>query len=216
MAGSIDSTRRLREAAAVVAVCTLLTPGCATTKIQAQWADPGFRDHPLQGAKVLVVCTADEAAVRHICQDETVARIAAIGAQPLTAPEEVSPTSKAGAADTHALALARGMGAKAVFATSYTRDASIAGPSTTIGIGVGSSTGWGGGSVSVGGIGVSVPVGGAHVESAYGANMTLTEVASGRLMWTIKVSAPSSRDAAVQIRDITRIAVDDAQRAGLF
>ena len=216
----MDGSPRLYKvwcSAAAVAIGTLLNAGCASNRIQAQWVDPAFSDRPLQGAKVLVACTAEETAVQRICQDEVAARLAAAGAQPVIASDRDRPGVVAGKVDDRALEAARRVGAKAVFASAVGRDSSIAGPSTTIGIGVGSSSGgWGSGTRTGGGVGMSVPVGGNRLESVYGANMVLTDVESGRVMWTIKVVAPSSHAASAQISDLAKTAVDEAQRAGLF
>jgi hypothetical protein len=208
---------RSHKAAAAVVLGVLLSTGCASTRMEAQWADPAFANQPLQGAKVLVVCAAKETVVRRVCQDEIAARIRAIGAQPLTASGADREAASAGAIDgDKALAAAREMDAKALFTATISRaSSSVVGPSTTVGVGVGSG-GWGGGTRVGGGVGISFPVGGSRVDDAYGANMVLTDVATGRIMWTIKVTAPASRDVGAQIRELARAGVESAQASGLF
>ena len=63
---------------------------------------------------------------------------------------------------------------------------------------------------------VSVPVGGAGVSTGYAANMVLTDVATGRVMWTSKVTAPASLDVNAQIGQLAKAGVEAAQKAGLF
>jgi len=192
-----------------------LVAGCASPKIPAQWTDPAFANHPLRGAKVLVACEAEDTAIRQICQDEVAARLSAAGVQPVKAatPQEAN----AGRRDDALLAEARGAGAKAAFATTVTRDASVIGSGTTIGIGVGTSSGgWGSGTVVGGGVGMSAPIGGTRVDYAYGANMVLTDVATSKLMWTMKAVAPASQDVVGQVRQLAKIGVEEAQKAGMF
>lgn len=218
MIGRIVDMAHPRTAAAIVMLGALSTAGCTTTRTQAQWTDPAFSNHSLQGAKVLVVCGAQETVVRRICQDEVAARIRAIGADPLTAPDAERVVTGAGEIDADkALTAARGMDAKGLFATTVSRDSRdvVVGPSTTVGVGVGSG-GWGGGTRVATGVGVSFPVGDSRPVDGYGANMVLTDVATGRLMWTIKVTAPPLRDLGAQIRELAKSGVEAAQSAGLF
>lgn len=215
MTGSSLLINRAYSALAIAAISALFIAGCAATRIQAQWTDPASSNHPLQGAKVLIVCAAEGSAILRVCQEEVAARIAALGAQPLTAADRDQLAAAAGAKNDQALEVARGIGAKALLTMAVRREATVPGPSTTLGIGIG-SWGWGSGSAVGGGAGVSVPVGGTHVETAYGADMTLTDVASGRMMWTATVISPASSDAGAQIRDIAKTGVAAAQRAGLF
>jgi len=194
---------------------TLLAQGCASTKIPAQWTDSAFATRSLHGAKVLVACEAEDTATRRICQDEVAARLSAAGVEPVKAATPQEPGSSR--RDDALLVEAHEMGAKAVFATTVTRDASVIGSRTTIGIGVGTSSGgWGSGTVVGGGVGVSAPIGGTRVDYAYGASMALTDVAANKLMWTMKAVAPASQDVVGQIRQLAKIGVEEAQKAGMF
>jgi hypothetical protein len=208
-------------AAALLALVGVLIAGCASTRIQAQWTDPRFADHSLRGAKVLVVCDAQETAVRRICEEQLSAHVAASGATPVTGPESDSRAAGAGSIDEGILAAARSAGAKAILASTIAPDATVVSPGPTVGFGIGGfggSGGWRGASgVGVGGgVGVSVPVGGGHVSTAYAANMVLTDVASGRMMWTSKVAGPASQDVGAQIGKLAKTGIDAAREAGLF
>jgi hypothetical protein len=109
------------------------------------------------------------------------------------------------------LSAAREAGARAVLTSRIAPDATVVSPRPSIGIGVGS---WGG---SVGSsVGVSVPVGGERVNTAYGADLVLTDVASGRMMWTSKITTPASRDVNAQLAKLAKSGVDAAKQAGLF
>jgi hypothetical protein len=215
MTGATILAHRAWRAFAALAVSALLIAGCASTRIQAQWTDPASANHPLRGAKVLIVCAAEGSTILRLCQEEVAARIATLGAQPVTASDRDQLAAGAGGKSDKALEAARGIGATALLAMAVRREATVPGPSTTIGIGIG-SWGWGGGGAVGGGAGVSVPVGATRVESAYGADMTLTDVATGRTMWTATVISPASSDVGAQIRDIAKTGVAAAQRAGLF
>jgi len=202
-----------RLLAALVAATTLLVTGCAGgTRVQAQWSDPQFAGRSLRGAKVLVVCDAAEPVIRRICQDKLAAYVGAIGATVVTVPEELS----AGPSD-RTLAAARKTGATAVFGSSIAHEAGPMGAGPQVGIGVG-GIGGGGGSVSGGGVGISLPIGGggAQLDPGYAADMLVTDVASGRLMWTSKVTTSGWSDLETKINDLVRVGVEAAQKAGML
>jgi hypothetical protein len=67
-----------------------------------------------------------------------------------------------------------------------------------------------------GGIGVGFPVGGEQVHTAYAADMTLTDVATGRLMWTSKITTPASHDMTEQVTQLVEVGVQSAQQAGFL
>jgi len=195
-------------AAALVAASGLFIAGCASTRLDAQWSDPQFQGRSLRGAKVLVVCDANEPVVRQICQDKLAAQVAASGATPVMSPEHVA----AGPSD-KTLAAARTAGATAVFGSTIAPDAAIVGAGPTFGFGIGGVSGGGVG----GGVGISFPFGGgAQVDTAYAANVLVTDVATGRLMWTSKVTTSSYQSLDTQISELVKTAVEGAQKAGLF
>lgn len=206
-------------AAALCALGGLLTSGCASTSIQAQWTDPQFADYPLRGARVLVVCNANETAIKRICEDQLSAQIAAAGATPVTGPGADKPTAAAASITPELLAAARSAQAKAILTSAIAPDATIVNPGPTVGFGIGGfggSGGWhSGGGVGTS-VGVSMPVGGGGVTTAYAANMVLTDVASGRMMWTSKVTAPASKDVGAQIGKLAKTGIEAAQKAGMF
>jgi hypothetical protein len=206
-------------AAAVCVLGGLLIGGCASTNIQAQWTDPEFADHALRGAKVLVVCNANEASIKRICQDQLSAQVAASGATPVSGSGSDSPAAGAAPITPELLAAARSAEAKAILSSTIAPDATIITPGPTVGFGIGGfggSGGWhSGGGVGTS-VGVSMPVGGGGVTTAYAASMVLTDVASGRMMWTSKVTAPASKDVGAQIGKLAKTGVEAAQKAGLF
>ncbi len=213
----INIETRYLAAAVSLVLSGVLAAGCASTKVQAQWADPQFADHTLRGERVLIVCGAEEAAIKRICQEELRAQVSALGATPVTGSEADNLTPGQGSAAEQTLAVARSLKAKAVLASIVAPEAMIVNPGPTIGIGVGGgSGGWGGGTSVGGGVGVSVPVGGAGVNTAYGANLVLTDVATGKMMWTSKVTTPASQNVNAQIGALVKVGVTAAQSAGLF
>ena len=192
-----------------------LIAGCATTMVNAEWTDPQFAGRSLRGERVLVVCDANDTAVRRICQDQLAAQVAASGATPVTGPETADLTAGPPPANDKTLAAARSSGAKAILAATVGPDATVVSGGSGISFGIG---GWGGsgGGVSGGGVGIGVPLGGGQVETAYGANMALTDVGTVRLMWSSKVTAPASRNVNEQLGEIAKVGVGAARTAGFF
>ena len=204
---NVLDTRRL-AAAALFAAGALFIAGCASTRLDAQWSDPQFAGRSMRGAKVLVVCAANEPVVKRICQDRLAAQVAASGATPVTGPEDLT----AGPSD-KTLAAARSAGATAVFGSTIAPDVAIVGAGPTFGFGIGGVSGGGVG----GGVGISFPFGGgAQVDTAYAANVVVTDVATGRLMWTSKVTTTAWRDIDTQVGELVKAAAEAAQKAGLF
>jgi len=194
--------------AALFAAGVLFIAGCASTRLDAQWSDPQFQGRSLRGAKVLVVCNANEPVVRRICQEKLAAQVAASGATPILGPEDVA----AGPSD-KTLAAARGAGATAVFGSTIGPEAVVVGAGPTFGVGIGGVSGGGVG----GGVGISFPFGGGpQVDTGYAANVVVTDVATGQLMWTSKVTTSSYQSLDTQISELVKTAVEGAQKAGLF
>jgi hypothetical protein len=171
--------------------------------------------HSLRGARVLVVCSAQETAVQRICQDELSARLAAAGAHPMAGPPG-KPESGAATAAADALGTARNAGAAAILAATIAPDKSFVRPGPRMGVGVGVAGG-SGGHTSVGtSVGITLPVGAPGVDTAYAANFVLTDAASGEMMWTSKVTASASRDVQRQIGQLAKAGVQAARDAAMF
>ena len=200
---------------AVLAASVFSFVGCASTKLDAQWVDPQFKGRSLRDTKVFVVCEATDVAIKHICQDQVAARVTALGATPVKGPEtdELTPAPQP-VADPY-LTAAREAGANAVLSTAVTPDAKVVDPGPSIGFGIG-GFGGGGGAYRGGSVGMSVPVGPGQVNTGYAANSTLTDVATGRLMWTAKATTPPSKDVAAQVADLSKAVLDAAKKEGFF
>jgi len=204
-------------AAAGLALSAVFT-GCASTRVQTEWTDPQFTGQSLRGAKVLVVCDANDTAIERICQDQLGAQVAASGATVVAGPDSDNLTAGQ-SVNEKTLTAARSAGAKAILASTVAPEATIVNPGPSVGFGIGGfggSGGWRSGGGVGAGVGVSVPVGSGQVNTAYAANMALTDVATGRLMWTGKVTTPATRDVDAQIRKLAKAGVEAAQKAGLF
>lgn len=209
---SSTSVWRHTLAAASLAGLTWLA-GCATSQVNAQWSDPQFAGQPARGAKVLVSCQAADLTLRRVCADRMAAEVAARGAVPVLAadPGDGPPPS-----DEALLGAARQAAASALLRTSIAPEVVAVAPAPSFGIGIG---GFGGGYRSGGGvgIGVSAPIGGAgKADTGFGANAALTDVASGRLMWSGRASAAPSSDVGQQLATLARLLLDAARQAGLF
>jgi hypothetical protein len=212
---------RARAAAVVtlLALCGLLFGGCASTTIQAQWTDPRFTGQSLHGAKVLVVCDASAAAITRICQDQLAAQVAAAAATPVVASDVDHLMAEGGQITDNVFTAARRAGAKAIWVAIITPDATVVRPSPIVGFGLGGFRGTGGWHRSSGigtGVGLSVPVGTERIHTAYAANMTLTDVDTGRLMWSSTVTTPASQDVTAQVNKLAKAGVEAAQQAGIF
>ena len=80
-------SRALAAVIALLGLCGLLVGGCASTVVQAQWADPLFVGQSLRGATMLVVCNAYAPAIQRICQDQISGRMLKSGIRPVMATE---------------------------------------------------------------------------------------------------------------------------------
>jgi hypothetical protein len=209
-ATGLDAGRSLRLIAASAAAALALA-GCASTTLNAQWSDPQFAGKSLRGAKVLVACQAADATLRRVCADRTAAKLAQLGAVPVLAKDAADAPAELATL----LHDARTAGAVAVLRTSVAPAAALATPGPSIGIGIG---GFGGGYRGGGGVGfgVSAPVGGGSVETGYGASASISDVASGQLIWSASASAPPSSDLNQQMASLAATLLDAAGQAGLF
>ena len=205
----------VRLAAGAVA-CALWGAGCATRDVDAQWADPQFAGRSLAGAKVFVACQANDLAVRRICADQMAAQVAEFGATPVLAPDTAD-SGNASPPTSAFLTAAREAGTAAILRATISPDIAVAAPGPSFSIGVG---GFSGGRRSGGGVGVGmgVPLGGegGPVQTGYSANGALTDVATGRLMWTAKATTPPSSDVSQQVATLAKIVLEAARKAGLF
>ena len=191
----------------------LALAGCASTQLDAQWADPQLTaGNPLRGARLLVVCEAQDLVLRRICQDQVGAQVLAAGATPVAAPDIGGDAPNAPSAPAQYLAAAKAASAKAVLVTAISQGSTVAQPGFSVGFGLG---GFGGGRVG-GGVGVSAPIGGTKVATGYAANSSITDAASGRLVWTARASEPPSDDVNAQVSALAKAVVSAAGTAGLF
>lgn len=207
--------RRCLARLAGLAAATLLTAGCATTGLDAQWTDPQFQGRSLRGSTVLVVCEALDVATRRLCQDRLAAEVVALGATASLAPDIANPVPGREQATAAYLPAARAAGAQAVFSAAVVNQTvprGYGGPSVGIGVG-----GIGGGRIGVGGgIGISLPIGGGRPAYRQGLSGALTDVATGKLMWSGTASTAESTDLGAQLGELTRAVAQGAQEAGFF
>ena len=194
-----------------LALALALLGGCASTALDAQWADAKLPPQLLRGAKVMVVCEAQDVAIQRLCQDQVVAGLAQRGALPVALPENINVPLAQAAIDPQVLQAARDAGAKAVFSVVVGVSAQAVSPGLSISLG-----GFGFGSNVGGGIGVSAPIGGAKVNSGYAANGRVTEVAGGRLLWTARATAPPSSNVTAQLTELSATVLAAADKAGMF
>jgi len=192
-------------------VVTAALAGCGIVPLDAQWKDPSQPAASLRGTTVLVVCESDEQVVKQMCQDRVAAELRALGANTAMVPNSGEATSARLSEE------ARAVNARAIFNTRLSPDASryVGGSGVSVGVGVGGGFGHGG----YGGVGVSAPIGGSsHVSQGYVGNASLSDAATGRLMWTgrASTSAYHSSDLGWQVESLTKALVGGAQQAGFF
>ena len=195
----------------------LLLAGCAGSRINAQWSDPQFAGQPQRGAKVLVACQAGEPTLRRICADRMAAKLVGTGRGAGAGPgQQRCHRGRWHRTRRHCCRRHAAPGRWRCCAPSSRPRWWRSRPGPTIGIGIG---GFGGSYRSGGGVGfgVSAPLGGAGpAETGYAATASLTDVASGRLMWSARASAPPSSDVDQQLSTLATLLLDAARQAGLF
>lgn len=190
----------------------LLAACTSTPQLGAQWTDPslGSQSALLRSTKVLVACEAADVAIRQVCQEQLAAEVVARGATPVFAATD-TPLTNDRSVDGQLVPGARTAGAAAVLVVTLTPASVDASPGFSIGIG-----GFGLGRNSALGVGVAAPIGGGRVETGFAANGRITEVASGRLVWTASAAAPPSSDLNAQFAALSKAVLDAAEKSGLF
>ncbi|NML13827.1 hypothetical protein [Azohydromonas caseinilytica] len=205
--GAMGSTLMTALAAGLAAG---VLAGCAATP-DATWSDPQLGAKPLQGARVLVVCEANETTLQQVCLDRMAEEATARGLTPVRSAPSGSGVGRGAQAYVGA---ARAAGASALLLTSVTPDATQVVRPAPFSIGIG---GFGGGSRVGVGAGVSLPIGGGGVSSnpGFAANSSFTEVGSGRLLWSARASSSNS-DFNSGMGDMARTLLGAAEKAGVF
>ena len=118
--------------------------------------------------------------------------------------------------DAALLQVARQSGAAAVLRSVVSAESAVVPPPPSVGISIG---GFGGSYRGGGGIGfgVAAPLGGSGpADIGYAASAALTDVPSGRLMWSGRASAAPSRDAGAQMATLAMLLLDAARQSGFF
>lgn len=211
----MQSTNRVLPFPASVAACltaTVLLSACASTRMDAQWTNPEYQGRNVRGASVLVACEAQDLTLQRICEDQLAAAVSARGAKP-TLNSQLAPASGAPPAGNDPyVAAAKRLGARAIVRMTLSSGMPVAvdsGPSVGIGAG-------GGGGRVGGGIGFSIPLGGARVSQAYGAETALIDPSNGATMWSGRASSSTSQNATGQITELAQTTVEALQSTGLL
>lgn len=208
--------RRAWAAGAAAALAVSIT-ACATTRMNAEWRDPIVAPGAFKAARVLVVCRAPDETLRRVCEDQWSAQL---GTQGLATAPSYSianfPWASADTSDEMRAAL-RASGVAALAAMSLAPgEVTVVSPGPQVGVGIGGGGGGRGGGFSVGGIGISLPIGGPSATQGLGASAALVDVASARIVWSGKASAPPSGDVGAQVLALTQVATEAMRRAALF
>lgn len=191
----------------------LLLAACATPQMEAQWRDPQAAVRSLQGKPVLVVCRGFDLTLERICEDRLAADAQAIGIRVVRAelPRDAIADPAAGDA---LLKVARAVRADAVLAMRLEWSGGSVSPSgSTVGVGVGGSRGgWSGG--TSGAIGITLPLGGTGPALASGTS--LTDVATGKLVWSGRARGSGTVSESAQLGELTRLTTEALKGAALF
>ncbi|HEV7574733.1 MAG TPA: hypothetical protein VGO85_01705 [Caldimonas sp.] len=201
---------RARAATVALALSSMLVACASAPQLDAQWRDPAVAPGLLHGARVLVACDAYEVVIRQICQDQLAGEVVARGATPVFLPAGY-PVAADRSVDAQLLPAARDVGAKAMMVMTVAVAVNDVGSGFSIGVG-----GFGFGRRSAVGVGVEAPIGGGRVTSGYSANGRVTDVTSGRLVWTAKATASPSSDVDAQMGELSKAVLGAADKAGLF
>lgn len=209
----MPATLRTSLGGALAAVL-VLAAGCASgPQLAAQWTDPqlGNQSAYLRKSRVLVACDVADLTVRQLCQDRVASEVAARGATPVfPGPDTLIATDRS--IDAQLLGAARSADAKALMVLTLTPAVTDVSQGFQIGIG-----GFGYGSKGGGaGVGISAPVGGGRVTTGYAANGRVTDVNSGKLVFSASASTSPSSDLELQLSDLSKTVFGAADRSGLF
>ena len=210
MIPSPSNPRSTTLRALLIGVSGAALVGCASTRLDAEWRDPGLGAGAMHGARVLVACDAFEVVIRQICQDQLAGEVVARGATPVFLPASF-PVATDRSVDAQLLPAARELNAKTMLVMTVAVAVNDVSPGFSIGVG-----GFGFGRSSAIGVGVEAPLGGGRVTSGYSANGRVTDVASGKLVWTAKATSPPSSDINVQMGELAKTVLGAADKAGLF
>jgi hypothetical protein len=195
----------------------LTLSACATTRMTAEWKDVRFADGSIRGKRVVVACVGRDDAMRRVCEDQWAARLGARGVVPVVA-YSIPNFPPPGAPPEAIKSAASGAGAFAMLATQLGPSGAAVvnpGPQVSVG-GGGGSGGYRGGGFSFGGVGISFPIGGATATEGMASSTSLTDVASGALVWSGSATTPSSSDVVAQIAALAQVTLDAMQKAGVI
>jgi len=200
----------MRGALAAAVGAALMVTGCASTRVDGQWSDPGFANRTLRDTKVLVSCRGPDTTLARVCEDRLVDALREAGAQPLRAPQPVEP-----AGGNEAVTRAARAAGAAASVSSVISVAAVAGPGSGFGPSIGIGIGGGSGNIGIGG-GFSVPLGGVRAPTAYGSGTVLLDTETGREMWSMRATSPGRDDASTQVAALARTTVESMRGSGLF
>ncbi|MCK7502607.1 MAG: hypothetical protein MZW92_81890 [Comamonadaceae bacterium] len=192
----------------------LLPAARATPQMEAQWRDAQFGARSMQGRAVLIRQGVD-VTLERICEDRLAADAQAIGVAVVRSGLRRDAAAAPPGSTDALLTAARAARADAVLAMWLERSFApvpLSGGSVGVGIG-GGSGGWG--SRIGGAVGITLPIGGTGPALASGAS--LTEAATGRLIWSGRARGSGApKNEAQQVDELSRLITDALKGAGLF
>jgi hypothetical protein len=194
--------------AALAAACVA---GCAGgPAVDAQWSDPQISGTtPLRSGRVFVVCEAAEAVLARLCSDRTAAELQGRGLAVAVAPDSLAAPPGAPRDDARYVDAARAAGAATVWVSTVAPQAPGEERGSGLSIGLGGFRVGGSGGV---GVGVSLPLPAGAPAVVYAANARVTQVASGRLLWTARAGGGSGGEPQQQLDALLPRLVDAAAR----
>lgn len=207
------ATRLRRLAAALCASVALVA--CAAPKADVERTDSQAAGAPPLAMPVLVVCEAPDAELKSQCEDRLGALLQERGVAVVAAPQAALSAQGQVRGDARYLAPARAAGAKAVWVASVGLDMSAPDSQTSASVSIGLGGFGRRGGVGAG-VGVAVPIGTGAAPPRYAADTRITDVASGRLVWSAKAGSPPAGDAGNQMGHLLQRLVGAAAGAHVF
>lgn len=188
---------------------------CAAPRVDVARTDPQTAGAPPLATPVLVVCEAPDLELRSQCEDRLGALLQERGVAVVAAPQAAVAAQGQARGDARYMGQARAAGAKAVWVASVGPDTAAPDTQTSASVSIGLGSFGRRGGVGAG-VGVAVPIGGGAAPPRYAADTRITDVASGRLVWSAKAGSPPAGDAGNQMGHLLQRLVGAAADAHVF
>ncbi|NLF53340.1 MAG: hypothetical protein GX576_02825 [Thauera phenolivorans] len=209
--------RDLASPLLAAAACAAVLAGCASAEMSSEWKDGSFGTGFGTGTGMVVVCQPGNDALRRVCEDGWVRRLAAERITTLRSYSLPGFPPDAELTPERIAVAARDSGARAVVTMRLAPSgATVVRPGPQFGFGIGGGSGGYHDGFSFGGIGISFPLGGASVTHGMDSSTTLLDVARGSVVWAGSARARADDDLDAQVAALTGITLEAMKAAGVI